>query len=184
MIVSWAATRVWVIFRRLHCVQIYYSMVATFTIGYCWQIDSHKIGSSKQEFNHWKCFAISGNDFCDSCPIRNAGNRPSNLTRITESIIAIILITFQKYQTGFSHRIAQVSELLCHFGRDLWSRSRTMWSRTSCSWTIMIWKNILSQIMLQEEQCGFQIWSWSTFDLEYPSRLLMVLDHVIVDHMI
>ena len=38
--------------------------------------------------------------------------------------------------------------------------------------------------MLQE-QCGFQIWfwSWGIFDLQYFSRLLMVRDLMISDHM-
>ena len=42
----------------------------------------------------------------------------------------------------------------------------------------------LKNIMLQEhianmllEQCAFQIWSWSIFDLENSFILLMVLDH-------
>ena len=30
------------------------------------------------------------------------------------------------------------------------------------------------------EQCGFQILSWSIFDLEYSSRLLLVQDHKVI----
>ena len=32
------------------------------------------------------------------------------------------------------------------------------------------------------EQCAFQIWFWNIFDLEYSSRLLMVQDHMALDH--
>ena len=33
-------------------------------------------------------------------------------------------------------------------------------------------------------RCVFQIWSWSIFDLEYSSRLLMVQDHMVQEQMI
>ena len=32
------------------------------------------------------------------------------------------------------------------------------------------------------EQCAFQVWSWSIFDLLCSSRLLMVQDHMVLDH--
>ena len=48
-------------------------------------------------------------------------------------------------------------------------------------------ESYLKSILLQEhianmlmEQCAFQIWSWSIFDLENSFRLLMVQDHM--DH--
>ena len=37
------------------------------------------------------------------------------------------------------------------------------------------------------EQCAFQIWSWSIFDLKYSSRLSMVQDHTVLtvlEHMV
>ena len=50
-----------------------------------------------------------------------------------------------------------------------------------CSGSIWSWKNLLQEHIcyMLLEQCAFQIWSWSIFDLEYSSRLLMVQDHII-----
>ena len=80
----------------------------------------------------------------------------------------------------------------------------TTWSRTIYGpGPLIILKNILSQICSRTifeintapgayrnlflEQCWFQIWSWSIFDLEYSSTLLMVQDHkvlMIQDHIL
>ena len=67
--------------------------------------------------------------------------------------------------------------------------------------SFIIWRNFLRQIcsrsiylkciLLQEhvyvcyillEQYAFQIWSWSIFNLKYSPRLLMVQDHMSLDH--
>ena len=49
----------------------------------------------------------------------------------------------------------------------------------------------LKSTLLQEyiahmllEYCAFQIWSWTTFDVENSFRLLMVQDHMVLEHMV
>ena len=78
--------------------------------------------------------------------------------------------------------------------------SRSMFA--ICSWSMYAFQILfkyapgpyLKSTLLQEhvcymllEQYAFQIWSWSIFNLEYFSRLLMVQDHkvlMVLDHTI